>query len=85
LFLYQIQNSEMLQLLLITVVLVGLAVAGIAVKMFFKKGGEFQKSCGSVDPTSGQRVACTCGKPEEERCENKNRPDEIEFEEIKAH
>jgi len=79
----------MLQVLLITIVLVGLAVAGIAIKMFFKKGAEFQKSCGSVDPSSGQRVACTCGKPEEERCENKDshghNPDEVEYEEITAH
>ena len=79
----------MLQLLLITIVLVGLAVAGIAIKMFFKKGGEFQKPCGSVDPSSGQRVACTCGKPEEERCENKHgrshNHDDVEFEEITAH
>lgn len=79
----------MLKVLLITVVLIGLAVAGIAIKMFFKKGGEFQKSCGSVDPSSGQRVACTCGKPEEERCENKyghsHTHDDVEFEEITAH
>lgn len=79
----------MLKLLLITIVLVGIAIAGIAVKMFFKKGGEFQKSCGSVDPYSGQRVACTCGKPEEERCENKHSHshghDDVEYEEIKAH
>lgn len=79
----------MLQVLIISIVLIGLAVAGIAVKMFFKKGGEFQKSCGSVDPASGKRIACTCGKPEEERCENKHSHshghDEVEFEEIKAH
>lgn len=79
----------MLKLLLITIVLVGIAIAGIAVKMFFKKGGEFQKSCGSVDPSSGQRVACTCGKPEEERCENNHSlshdHDDVEYEEIKAH
>jgi hypothetical protein len=79
----------MLQVLVISIILVGLAVAGIAIKMFMKKGAEFQKSCGSVDPTSGQRVACTCGKPEEERCENKDshghRHDEVEYEEITAH
>jgi hypothetical protein len=61
----------MLQLILISVLLVGLAIGGIAIKMFLKKGGEFQKSCGSVDPESGQRIACTCGKPSDEVCDNK--------------
>lgn len=60
----------MLQLILITIVLVGLAIGGIAIKMFLKKDGEFKKSCGSVDPTTGQRVECTCGKPSDEVCDN---------------
>jgi hypothetical protein len=62
----------MLQLILISVLLVGLAIGGIAIKMFLKKGGEFQKSCGSVDPTTGRRIECTCGKPSDEVCDNKN-------------
>lgn len=79
----------MLQLLVISIVLIGLAVAGIAIKMFLKKGGEFQKSCGSVDPSTGKRVACTCGKSETERCTNQHahhhhHHDEVEFEEITA-
>jgi hypothetical protein len=77
----------MLNLLIITILLIGLAVAGIAIKMFLKKDGEFQKVCGSVDPDTGQRMACTCGKAADEICDNKdhrimNR--EIEFEEITA-
>jgi len=47
------------------------AIAGIAVKMFLKKGGEFKKQCSSVDPDTGERFGCTCGKAEGgESCEN---------------
>lgn len=77
----------MIELLVITVLLLGLAIAGIAIKMFLKKDGEFQKVCGSVDPDTGQRLACTCGKSSEEMCDNENHRimnREIEFEEITA-
>jgi hypothetical protein len=77
----------MLELLLITIVLLGLAIAGIAIKMFVKKGGEFQKSCGSVDPDTGQRTTCSCGKKSDETCENKHKHShnqEVDFEEITA-
>jgi len=74
----------MLDILIITIILLGLAIAGIAIKMFVKKDGEFQKSCGSVDPGSGQRIDCTCGKSPEEQCDNKHAQQEVEFEEITA-
>lgn len=74
----------MFGILIITIILLGLAIAGIAIKMFVKKDGEFQKSCGSVDPGTGQRVACTCGNSADERCENKHTQQEVEFEEITA-
>jgi len=74
----------MLKLILITVILIGLAVAGIAIKMFLKKGGEFQKSCGSIDPDTGKRTSCTCGKQEDTTCKNKHSLDDVEFEEIRA-
>jgi hypothetical protein len=60
-----------LKILIISVVLIGLAIAGIAIKMFLKKGGEFKKQCSSVDPDTGERFGCTCGKAEGgEACEN---------------
>ncbi|HPR56998.1 MAG TPA: hypothetical protein PK915_01345 [Bacteroidales bacterium] len=76
----------MLQLFVISIVLIGLAVAGIAIKMFLIKGGEFKKSCGRVNHSSGKRVACTCGKSETENCSNQHahHHDEVEFEEITA-
>ena len=72
----------MLKLLIITIILVGLAIAAIAIKMFVKKDGEFKKSCGSVDPTTGQNIGCTCGNSSDEACENKLVHNKIEFKKI---
>jgi hypothetical protein len=74
----------MLEVLIITILILGLAIAGIGIKMFVKKDGEFQKSCGSVDPVSGQRTSCSCGKTSEEACVNKHKLQDVEFEEITA-
>lgn len=51
-----------LKLLLITVILVAIALAGIAIKMFVLKGGEFKKQCSSVDPYTGKKLGCSCGE-----------------------
>lgn len=59
-----------LKLLLITVLLVAIALAGIAVKMFVLKGGEFKKQCSSVDPTTGQRLGCSCETGGKGNCRN---------------
>jgi hypothetical protein len=76
----------MLKLLIVTIIVVALAIGLIAIKMFVKKGGEFKKSCSSVDPDTGERFGCTCGKSKGETCENKSgsHQHEIEFEEITA-
>jgi hypothetical protein len=60
----------MLKLILVATVLLGLAFAGIAIKMFFFKDAEFRKSCSSIDPQSGQRLGCSCGGDENASCEN---------------
>lgn len=59
-----------LKLLLLTIIIVAISLAGIAIKMFFKKGGEFKKSCGSVDPYTGERVGCSCGEKAINQCKN---------------
>jgi len=59
-----------LKLIVLAIILVGLAVAGIAIKMFVFKGGEFKKQCSSVDPNTGRRMGCSCGS-NEGSCENK--------------
>lgn len=60
------------KLLLLSLILVAVALIGIAIKMFVKKGGEFKKSCGSIDPETGERIGCTCGAADGgTSCENK--------------
>ena len=60
-----------LKILLITVVFLALAFAGFAVKMFFKKGGEFKKQCSSVHPETGERLGCVCDGNGDGSCNNK--------------
>ena len=58
-----------IKVLLITIVFIGLAVAGFAIKMFFVKNGEFKKQCSSVDPHTGKALGCSCeGAPGDNRC-----------------
>ncbi|HBG70134.1 MAG: hypothetical protein A2W93_10375 [Bacteroidetes bacterium GWF2_43_63] len=52
---------NLLVVILICVALVGLAVAGIAIKMFLIKGGEFKKQCSTKDPKTGESIGCSCG------------------------
>ena len=46
-----------------SVVLVGLAFAGIAIKMFVIKGGYFKKQCSSSikNPKTGKNLSCASG------------------------
>ena len=50
-----------LKILLISIVIIGIGFAGIAVKMFFKKDYTFKKQCSTVDPRTGKRMGCACG------------------------
>jgi hypothetical protein len=50
-----------LKILIFTVILLGIAFAAIAVKMFFKKDYEFKKQCSTIDPKTGKRMGCVCG------------------------
>lgn len=63
-----------MKLLLITVVLLALAVAGIAIKIWGKKDGKFSGTCASQSPfLNKEGEACSfCGKlPEEAKdCDN---------------
>jgi hypothetical protein len=61
----------LLKILLISILFIGLAFAGFAIKILFSKKGEFKKSCSSVDPKTGERYGCSCGKGDGgEVCEN---------------
>lgn len=59
----------MFKTILLAVGLLGVAIAAIAIKMFVKKGGEFKKQCGSIDPTTGQKISCSCSQ-EGNSCHN---------------
>lgn len=62
----------LLQILSISIVLIGLAFAGFGIKMLLTKKGEFRKSCASVDPATGERYGCSCGNGDDgESCENR--------------
>lgn len=59
-----------MKLLLITIILVGLSVAGIAIKIWAKKGGEFSGTCASQNPVlneSGEPCSY-CGKMPSSNC-----------------
>ena len=59
-----------MELILITIVLLALAVAGIAIKIWGKKGGKFSGTCASQSPfLNKEGEACSmCGKmPDEAR------------------
>ncbi len=60
-----------LKLLLLTIGLLAIAFAGFAIKMFFKKDGEFKKQCSTVDPQTGKNLGCSCeGAPGDGSCRN---------------
>ncbi len=59
---------KIMELLLITIVLLGLAFAGIAIKIWAKKDGEFAGTCASQSPfLNKDGEACSfCGKSPDE-------------------
>lgn len=46
----------------VTFVILALCFCFIGIKMFVKKNGEFKRHCASVDPITGDRTSCVCGK-----------------------
>ena len=62
-----------MELFLITFLLLGLAFAGIAIKIWSKKDGEFSGTCASQSPflNKDNQPCGLCGKmPEEADCKN---------------
>ena len=60
-------------LYIITFILVGLAIAGIAIKIIIKKDGEFAGTCASASPflNKNNEPCGICGKlPTENECKN---------------
>lgn len=63
----------MFKVILISIGLLSLAIAGIAIKMFFKKDYQFEKKCSTVNPRTGERIStCSCG--DSGACDNEDDP-----------
>ncbi len=61
-----------MELVLITIVLLALGFAGIAIKIWAKKGGEFAGTCASNNPLLQEEgaVCGLCGARPEEQCKS---------------
>ena len=66
-----------LKVLLLTVGLLGLAFAGIAIKLLVKKDGEFSGTCASNNPMfQDDSGSCTiCGARPQDKCLNESEKD----------
>ncbi len=63
----------MLKLILLSIVLLGLGVAGIAIKIWAKKDGEFAGTCANSSPVlnNGSEASCSvCGARPDEKCKS---------------
>ena len=73
--LIKISNFEkisVMKLILLSIGLLALAFAGIAIKIWAKKGGEFAGTCASNNPILQEEGASCglCGASPEEKCKN---------------
>jgi hypothetical protein len=61
-----------MKLILVTIVFLGLAMLGIAIKLWAKKDGKFAGTCASNNPLLQEEGAScgVCGARPEERCKN---------------
>lgn len=56
---------------ILAILLLAIAIGGIAIKMFLKPGATFTKSCTSTyDPDSGKPRSCACASGVPEDCES---------------
>ncbi len=63
-----------MKVFILAVIIIGLALAGIAIKMFVKPGGMFTKTCAhSFDPNTGKNKECICRGKNEEECDGGHR------------
>lgn len=63
-----------MELILITIVLLALGFAGIAIKIWAKKDGKFAGTCASNNPLLQEEgaVCGLCGARPEEQCQNED-------------
>ena len=65
-----------MKLFLITLILLGLAIAGIAIKIWAKKDGKFAGTCSSNNPMlqTEDGTCGICGATREEKCQSEQSP-----------
>ena len=63
-----------MKVVLLSILLLGLAFAGIAIKILLKKDGEFAGTCSSNNPMLQKEgaVCGVCGAKPEEQCKNED-------------
>ncbi|MBS4012554.1 MAG: hypothetical protein KGZ97_02170 [Bacteroidetes bacterium] len=60
-----------MEIIILAIILLALAIGGLAIKMFIKPGSQFTKTCGSsFDPKTGKARPCTCASEKDNECEN---------------
>jgi len=42
---------------------------GLGVKVLFRKHGEFKRHCSSMDPYTGEKGGCVCGRAAKAHCD----------------
>ena len=57
--------------LLLALAFVALMMLGLGIKMLLTHRGEFKRHCSSMDPYTGERAGCVCGRAVQPRCEKK--------------
>lgn len=62
-----------MQVFILAIILIAIAIGGIAIKMFLLPGGSFKKECGStIDPKTGKKIPCSCKGNEANECKNQD-------------
>ncbi len=63
-----------MQIILLSILLIALAIGGIAIKMFVKPGATFTKTCGSqFDPKTGKAMPCGCHSKHPDDCQKSSK------------
>ena len=57
-----------MELFLISLALIAVAFVGIAIKMFVRKGGQFEKQCLTIEFETGEKIGCVCTAEKHEDC-----------------
>lgn len=60
-------TKTILIVLVVAIAVVALMMAGLGVKMLFRKEEEFKRPCANADPKTGRCANCTCSKKDTDK------------------